>query len=137
MNKAINGTFGRVWVNNEDYGTVKQFEAKVPLEWESVPIPEKLSPSYKYMGFEIEGTLTGTKIDSRFVKLYSDGILTGEIPEVDIIARVADPQADGQERVALYGVVFDELTLAKFENNTIVEEEIPFKAASYKYLDQI
>ena len=32
MNKAINGTFGRVWVNNEDYGTVKQFEAKVPLE---------------------------------------------------------------------------------------------------------
>ena len=89
------------------------------------------------MGYEIEGTMTGTKIDSRFVRLYSDGILTGEIPEVDIIARVADPQSDGQERVALYGVVFDELTLAKFEANTIVEEEIPFKAASYKYLDRI
>ncbi len=137
MNKAINGTFGRVWVNNEDYGTVKQFEAKVPLEWENVPIPEKLSPSYKYMGYEIEGTMTGTKIDSRFVRLYADGIVSGVIPDVDIIARVADPQSDGQERVALYGVIFDELTLAKFEANTIVEEEIPFKAASYKYLDRI
>lgn len=137
MNKAINGTFGRVWLNNEDYGTVKQFEAKVPLVWETVPIPEKLSPSYKYMGYEIEGTMTGTKIDSRFVKLYADGIVSGVIPDVDIIARVADPQSDGQERVALYGVIFDELTLAKFEANTIVEEEIPFKAASYKYLDRI
>ena len=53
------------------------------------------------------------------------------------MGRVADPQADGQIRVALYGVVFDELTLLKFENNTIIEEEIPFKAQSYKYLDQI
>ena len=39
--------------------------------------------------------------------------------------------------MALHGVVFDELTLLKFENNTIVEEEVPFKAQSYEYLDQI
>lgn len=137
MSKAINGTFGRVWVNGEDYGSVKEFEAKVTLEWEPIPEPEELGPEYKYMGYEIEGTVVGTKMDSRFPRLYGDGILSGDIPDVEIVARVADPQAAGHERVALYGVVFDEIALAKFASNTVVEEEIPFKAKKYKYLDMI
>lgn len=135
--KAINGTFGRLWINGEDYETVNSFEAKAPLSWEEIKTPEKLSPDYKYMGYSIEGTITGLKQDSRLAKLYSEGITTGNIPDVELVGRLADPQSHGHERVAFYDVVFDELTLLKFENSTIVDEEIPFKAGSYKYLDQI
>lgn len=137
VSKTINGTFGRVWVDDEDYGMVRSFEVKATLDWEAINEPEKLGPGYKYKGYALEGTLTGMQIDSRFSRKYADGIVTGNIPDTTIVGRVADPQADGQIRVALYGVVFDELTLLKFENNTIIEEEIPFKAQSYKYLDQI
>lgn len=137
VSQTINGTFGRVWVNDEDYGMVRSFEAKATLDWEAITEPEKLSPGYKYKGYAIDGTMVGMQIDSRFAKLYAEGITTGNIPDVDVVGRVADPQAAGQVRVAFHGVVFDELTLLKFENNTIVEEEVPFKAQSYEYLDQI
>ena len=48
MVKAINGTFGRLWCNDEDYNTVKQFEAKAKLNWDEVPLPEQLAPEYNY-----------------------------------------------------------------------------------------
>ena len=137
VSKTINGTFGRVWVDDEDYGMVRSFESKSKLDWEAIREPEKLGPGYKYKGYTIEGTMTGMQIDSRFAKKYSEGIVTGNIPDVTVVGRLADPQAAGHIRVALYGVVFDELTLLKFENNTIVEEEVPFKAQSYKFLDMI
>lgn len=137
MVKAINGTFGRLWCNDEDYNTVKQFEAKAKLNWDEVPLPEQLAPEYNYLGYTIEGTITGTKVDSRFIELYAEGIQTGNIPDVTLVGRLNDPKKHGYERVAIYGVVFDELAIMQFEANTTVEEEVPFKATSYKFLDKL
>ena len=68
VSKTINGTFGRVWVDDEDYGMVRSFEVKATLDWEAINEPEKLGPGYKYKGYALEGTLTGMQIDSRFSK---------------------------------------------------------------------
>lgn len=134
-NKSINGSFGRVWMNEHLFATSKSFEAKLKLDWEAVTFPEELGEDYKYMGYSLSGTMTLTKIDSHILHLYSEGVQSGVIPEINCVARLNDPASYGAERVALYGIVFDEVTLMKFENKKIVEEEVPFKARSYKYLD--
>ena len=71
------------------------------------------------------------------LKKYKDGIVTGELPELKLVAALDDPTAFGAERVALYDVTLDEVTLSKFENKGLVEEEVPFKAGSFELLDLV
>lgn len=137
QNKIINGTFGRVWVDGEMFANTKSFEAKVSLEYEEVDIAEELGKFQKYIGYTGEGTMTLHKIDSAMAIKLESGITTGDMPEFKIVARLADPAAYGHERVELSGVTFDELTLIKFANKELGEEEVPFKFSAFKYLDKI
>lgn len=136
-NMAINGTFGRVWINEKLLALSKSFEAKVKIDYEDIGVPEQLTVDYKIVGIEITGTLTMTKIDSMMANLLADDVKKGIIPDVKIIAKLDDPASAGYERVEITGVVFDELTLMKFEHKKITEEEIPFKATGYSYLDKM
>lgn len=136
-NRAINGTYGRLWVNDEERGNVKSFEAKITLNYEEIGIADDIGTHQKYMGYAIEGTMTFTKMDSYFIRLYRDGIISGELPEVSVVTKLADPAAFGAERVKLSGVTLDEIMLTKFENKTITEEEVPFKAEAFELLDMI
>lgn len=137
QNKILRGTFGKLWVNNEKMANIKSFEAKVTGDYESVNVAEDFGEKQRYMGYSISGTMTFHKYDSKIASIYKDAFETGVIPEITLIAAIDDPSVDGVERVALYDVTFDEFTLGKFEGKTILEEEVPFKAGSYKYLDLI
>lgn len=136
-NKIIRGSYGRLWCNSDKMANVKSFEAKVTLNYEDVELNEELGTSRRYMGYTIEGTVTLHKYDSKIIRLYKDGITTGVLPDVKFVAALEDPTADGAERVEIYGVTFDEVMLNKFENKTILEEEVPFKADGFKYIDLI
>lgn len=136
-NKLINGTFGRVWVNGELFANVKSFEAKLTGDYEDVTQSGELGTHRKYMGYSIEGTVTLYKLDSTIARLISEGFRTGALPEISIVGKIEDPAAYGAERVELIEVTFDELMLLKFENKTVTEEEVPFKAAAFNYLDMI
>lgn len=59
------------------------------------------------------------------------------LPDIKMVAALVDPTSDGAERVELYGVTFDEIMLNKFENKTVLEEEVPFRADGYKFIDVI
>lgn len=136
-NKVIRGTFGRVWVNGELMANVKSFEAKATIDYEDLDINGDFGQKKRYMGYSIAGTLTLHKFDSAILKLYQSAIMTGELPDVKIVASLSDPQSDGTERCALYDVHLDEITLNKFENKTVLEEEVPFTAGSFEMLDMI
>lgn len=136
-NKILRGSFGKVWVDNELFGNVKQFEAKVTYNYEDVDIAGDLSKHRRLMGYEGEGTMTLHKIDSTIAKKIAEDYKNGELKESKIIAALDDPTAYGAERVELTEVTFDELMLMKFANKEIVEEEVPFKFAGYSYLDVI
>ena len=77
------------------------------------------------------------KFDSQVIKLYKEGIVNGVLPDVKMVAALVDPTSDGSERVEIYGVTFDEVMLNKFENKTVLEEEVPFKADGFKFIDTI
>jgi len=137
QNKVINGTFGRLWINGELYSNVKSFESKVSLNYEEINMADDLATYQKYMGYAGEGSAVLHKLDSSIASLISDAITSGVMPEIKIVGRLADPAAYGAERVEYSGVTFDELTLLKFANKEVQEEEIPFKFAKFRYLDMI
>lgn len=136
-NKVLCGTHGKVWVGSDKMANVKSFEAKASMEYEDINVSEDLATHKKYMGYAIEGTMTLHKIDSYIANLITDGIQTGNMPDVTIVAAIEDPAAYGYERVQLTGVQFSELMLLKFETKAVGEEEVPFTASGFRFLDKI
>lgn len=136
-NKVINGSWGRIWVNGELWAECKSFEAKVTAQYEDVNFCEEMGKQRKYMGFEGTGTMVLQKMYSRGSKLLAEGFKTGNIPDIKIVGRIADPSAHGHERVEVLSVTFDEFTLLKYENKTLAEEELPFQFADYNLIDSI
>lgn len=136
VNKIINGSFGRVWLNGELFANVISFESKVTGKFEDVDIAGELGTFQKYMGYEGAGTIKLHKIDSRMVKELADAFNTGVMPEFKIIARLTDPAITGEEAIELTGVTFSEL-MFNFEQKKKAEEEVPFKFAKFKYIDTI
>ena len=136
-NRIINGTHGSAVWDGEKLGNVKSLEAKVTMNYEDVSVAEQLADDRRYMGYVITGTMVLHKIDSYVADKLEDGIKTGDMPEGTVIAALEDPAAYGYERVELTGVTFDEMTLIKFELKTLGEEELPFKATDFRFLDKI
>lgn len=136
-NETINGTFGRIWLNEDLLANTRSFEVKIKNDYEDIPIPERLAPEYKLLGQEISGTMSMTKIDSRVMKLLAKDLQNGIVPDIKIIGKLDDPAVKGHERIELSGVVFEDITLMKFEHKKVVDEEVPFKASGFKILDAI
>lgn len=136
-NKVIRGTFGKAWVDGERMSNVKSFEAKATIDYEDMDVNGDFGQKKRYMGYSIAGTMTLHKFDSFIVNKYHKGVMNGNLPDMTIVAAVDDPTGYGAERVALYDVKLDEITLSKFENKTLTEEEVPFTAGSFEFLDLI
>lgn len=136
-NKILRGSFGKVWLDDERMFNVKSYEAKVTLNYEEVDVNGDLGKHQRYLGYSIAGTMVLHKYDTTVGKKYADGIASGDLPDLSMVGALDDPTAYGAERVQLTEVTLDEVTLLKFENGTVTEEEVPFKAAAFKYLDTI
>ena len=137
-NKVIRGTFGRAWVDGDLMANVKSFEAKATIDYEDLDINGDFGQKKRYMGYSIAGTgsLVVHKVYTRNID-RTDQILAGKDVRATLVMKLADPDAFGAERVALYDVHLDEITLLQFENKTVLEEEVPFTAGSFEFLDLI
>ena len=135
--KIINGTHGTVFLDGEEVAEVKAFQAKVELQKEEVKIAGKMSTGTKYMGYSCKGSLSLHKANSRMVKAMSKSLKEGKEPRFTLIGKLADPDADGVERIALNGVSFDDLTLFDFEVGSLGQSEHPFTFDDWNELDLI
>lgn len=136
-NKQINGTFGSVWVNKEKWLDIESFEAKVTINYEDVNMAEELGTDKKMTGWTGDGSMTVKKVFSRGANLLAKGVKTGVLPEIEIVGKLADPDAFGSERVAISRVTFAEFMLMKFEQKTLATEDLPFSFAAYDPIDLI
>lgn len=136
-NKQINGTFGSVWVNNEKWLDVDSFEAKVAINYEDVNMAEDLATHKKMNGWAGEGAMTVKKVYSRGANILANAVKSGVLPDINIVGKLADPDAFGAERVAINEVTFNEFMLMKFEQKTLATEELPFNFADYDPIDLI
>ena len=93
-NKVIRGTSGRAWVDGDLMANVKSFEAKATIDYEDLDINGDFGQKKRYMGYSIAGTMTLHKFDSYILKKYQTAIMSGDLPEMKIVASLADPQSD-------------------------------------------
>lgn len=135
--RIINGTHGTVYLEGEELAEVKSFQAKLEFKKEEINVVGKMATGTKYMGYTGKGSIAMHKVNSRMLKLIGNFIKQGKEPRFTIIAKLADPDSFGVERIAIKNVSFDDLTLFDFEVNTNGSIECPFTFDSWDELDTI
>ncbi|MCG7410576.1 phage tail tube protein [Paenibacillus sp. ACRRX] len=136
-NEVLSGTDGTVWVNGEEWAEVKALEAKVTGEFEDINFCGDYNTYKRFMGRTGEGTITLLKTSSRGAKIMAQAFKTGVMPEIKIVTKLTNKQTGKSERAVIKDIVFSEFNLAKFENRSIVEEELPFTFSDYDYIEMI
>ncbi|SET55492.1 Phage tail tube protein [Natronincola peptidivorans] len=137
VKNTINGTFGTLWVDNEIWAEVEAFEAIVNIDYEDVNMAGSLATHKKQIGWNGTGNLTIKKVNSRVARKMAEAVKRGQVPRMKFVGKLADPDALGFERVALYDVTFDSFTLLKFEQKTVMTQETAFAYSDYDLIDAI
>ena len=136
--KIMNGTHGTVFLDGEEVAELKAFQAKLEFQKEEeVKVAGKMATGTKYMGYSGKGSLQLHKVNSRMIKAIGQQIKEGKETRFTVIGKLADPDADGVERIALNNVSFDDLTLFDFEVGALGQTECPFTFTDYDFLDLI
>ena len=135
--RIMNGTWGEVWLDDLLVGEAYGIQAKCNFNKETVAMCGTMAQGHKVTSYNGTGSLKLRKTSSRMSKAIGEYIRNGKDIRFTLISKLDDPDADGAERVAIYGVGFDDLTLADWEAGKITDTECPFTFSSYRYLDQV
>lgn len=134
-NNYWNGSNGNLWFNDSEFDKVKSFECKMTIEWEDVP--NGLTTERVLMGYGYEGSFTYRKTDKNHATVmdsifedYSNGIVT----DVSIIGKAYNKATGKTERIKISSITFDEIQLQKWEEKSLTEVEMPFKASKVEKL---
>ena len=134
--RVVNGTYGELWIDGEKVSEVTACQAKVALNKETVNLCGQFMDATKATSATGTGSLTLHKGDSGFAQKMA-GIQSGLDRRFTVISKLKDPDGYGAERVALYDVSFDDLTLADWQAATVGQVTAPFTFGNFEYLDMI
>ena len=134
---VINGTWGEVWVDTDYMAQVTALQAKFKLTKTDVQQTRTLSKGQKITGVEGTGTMKLNHTSSYFMSKTLADIKQGKSTPVTITSNLDDPAVEGNERVKLTGVTFDEVTLADWDAGKLGEERIPFTFQDAELIDAI
>ena len=134
--RVINGTYGEVWVDGEKVAECTACQAKVAKQKETIRLCGQFMSDTKATGADGTGSLTLYHVDSGFLQRQRD-LQSGVDPRCTVIAKLRDPDSYGAERVALYNVSFDDLTLADWAAAAVGTITAPFTFSRYELLDEI
>ena len=135
--KIINGAYGQVFFGDEEVAEMKAFQAKLEFQKEEIKIAGQMATDTKLMGYSGKGSLQLHKDNSRMVKTLLNEIKAGKDPRFTLIGKLADPNSDGAERIAIKNVSFDDLTLFDFEVGAVGVTECPFSFTDMEVMDLI
>ena len=135
--KVINGTYGQVFLGDDEVAEMKAFQAKLEFQKEEIKVAGQMATDTKLMGYSGKGSLSLHKVNSRMVKVLLEQIKEGKDPRFTLIGKLADPDSDGAERIAIKNVSFDDLTLFDFEVGSLGATECPFTFVKCTPLDTI
>lgn len=135
--RVISGTWGQVWLDGELVAECYGCQAKISADKEKIALCGQMLDDHKIMGMSGSGSIRLHKVSSRMGQLLGEAMQKGSDPRFTLISKLADPDAYGSERVALYGVSFDDLTLADWEAKAVGKVECPFTFSGFDFLDAI
>lgn len=96
----------------------------------------QLFADHKVMALEGTGSLTLYKVDSGLIQKQQN-IQDGVDDRFTIVTALKDPDNYGAERIAIYNVSFDDLTLADWQRAAVGKITAPFTFTRFEPLDQI
>ena len=135
-NRVMNGTWGQVWVNGELWMELSAAQAKYAYNKEDVAMCGNMVVDSKVTNVKGTGSLTVHKVYTRN-NTRSDAILEGRDERATIVMKLADPDAFGAERVALYDVSFDDETIMDFQAGSVSKASYPFTFCRREWLDVV
>ena len=134
--RTINGTWSEVWLDGEKIAECTACQLKVAKNKTTVNLCGQFMDDSKATNGSGTGSLTLYHVDSGFAQKMAD-LQTGVDRRFTLISKLADPDSYGAERVAVYNLSFDDLTLADWQAATVGTVTAPFTFSRYEYLDMI
>lgn len=135
--RVFSGTWGELWLDGEQVGECYGFQAKIVSNKEKINLCGVMWTDHKVMSVEGTGSMRLYKVNSRMTLLLAEAMAAGKDLRFTIVSKLADPDADGAERIALTGVSFDDNVLADWEANQVGKVECPFTFSGMKVLDAV
>lgn len=135
-NRVMSGTWGEVWVNNEKWAELSGFQAKFTYNKSPVNICGAMAEDAKITSVKGTGSITVSKVYTRNIDA-ADALMEGHDVRATIVAKLADPDAYGAERVALYNVSFDDETIMDFQHGQLGKSTHPFTFTKREWLDVV
>ena len=136
-NRVINGTWGELWVDDEYIGEVMSCKGEDSISYSDISMVRSLTAGKKMNKLEGKGSIKLHHIRTNISKSISDKVKKGQTPDFKIIAKLADPDAYGAERVVFYHCKFDKAILMDWEVQKNTEESYSFTFEDWDFLDYI
>lgn len=132
---VMNGTFGELWIDGDYMAQITEFKATVTLDKTEINMVKKLQKQNKVTGMTCKGSLKMNKISSYMINKLNEDMKNGKQTVCTIISKLADPDANGTERITIKDAVFDELILADWAAKKMGEETYNFTFSDWDILD--
>ena len=129
------GTWGQLWLDGEQVSECFGCQIKVNKTKEDVSRCRTLIAGKKMTGVAITGTVRIYNATSRLIKLEAEALKQGKDLRHTIISNLDDPDNSSNQRIAVKGVSFDDLTLVDWQAAQLGQIEAPFTAEDYEILD--
>lgn len=134
--RMLTGTWGEVWLDGEKIAECTACQLRVSKNKETINLCGQFMTDTKATSASGTGSLTLYKVDSGFAQKQS-GLQDGEDRRFTVVSKLKAPDSYGAERVAVYNVSFDDLTLADWQAATVGTVTTPFTFSRYEFLDEI
>lgn len=134
--RVMSGTWGEVWVDGVLWMELSGAQAKYSYSKSKIAMCGNMVTGNKVTSVSGTGSLSVHKVYTRDLA-RKDSILEGKDVRATIIIKLADPDAFGAERVALYDVSFDDETIADFTAGEPSKATYPFTFGNREWLDTV
>ena len=125
------GTWGELWLDGEQVAECYGCQIKVNKTKDDVTRCRTLVAGKKMTAVSITGTIRIYNATSRLIKLEAEALKQGKDLRHTIISNLDDPDNADNQRIAVKGVSFDDLTLADWQAAQLgqIGKHLPFAFA--------
>ncbi len=135
VESALRGTYGRVWLEGEEIGILKNISLNVTPNYEDVIVGftvDRQAVSVLYTG-----EVTFEAVNSVSAELCNKYLQNTNV-RFTIECNLSDPSASGKEEgYTVNGVTFDEFPLANWQKGALIEKTFKFRASDIVVVDLI
>ena len=129
------GTWGQLWLDGDQVAEAYGCQIKVNKTKEDVARCRTLINGKKMTAVAITGTVRIYNATSRLIQLEGEALKQGIDLRHTIISNLDDPDNPSNQRIAVKGVSFDDLTLADWQAAQLGQIEAPFTAEDFDIWD--